>query len=247
MRPNRLFRWLMARGPSNRPAKPLALPVNQRRAPRFSLPAGHTVICHQTIWPLQDISLLGLKVRTGSAAEIPDGVCSMTIRWGTQEIRLQVNLVWRDGDSAGFAFAESSGMMLLRLSQLIEPVMLGSSLALIDPAATLETEVGKRWFHGQHDTNLWVWTQPDSPVIQKWLLYAGRRIFSWKPDQGLEITAHSQKFCTPLLADEAQLVPAKTHLPWLRDLMGALKDPLKAELLMTLTSPRGSGPLGKRP
>ena len=101
MRPNRLFRWLMAKGSANRAAKPLALPVNQRRAPRFSLPAGHTVICRQTIWPLQDISLLGLRVRTGSAAEILDGVCSMTIKWGAQEIRLQANLVWRDADSAG--------------------------------------------------------------------------------------------------------------------------------------------------
>lgn len=208
--------------------------MSRRRTERYAVPQGRLIVFPEAIWPIIDISLTGLRVRVGRNFVVGPTPIYVTLRWGHTVLRTKVKLAWHSGDDAGLVICDTTGESLMRLRRLIEPLALGSSLSLIDSSATLGSESGKKWFHGQEDANLWVWQSPNTKTLHKWILHHGHHIYTWTDAKGLELRAYAPMGYTPMTPGEAVAVPVKTQLPWLRDLLWSLPSAVRHDLLRTL-------------
>jgi hypothetical protein len=186
------------------------------------------------IWPIVDISLTGICVKIGGTVEIPSFPMRMVLKWGSVSLRTEVRLAWQEGERAGLVFTDTTGESLLRMRTLIEPLALGRSLGRVGASATMGSEAGKIWFHGQQDLNLWMWQMSHSSYLHKWILQYSHQIYTWTKDKGLELRSYSPAGWSQMTPGEGVAHRANAQLPWLRDLFWAVVDPVSVDLLATL-------------
>ncbi|MBM4251823.1 MAG: PilZ domain-containing protein [Deltaproteobacteria bacterium] len=195
------------------------------------------VVLGNAIWPVVDISLTGLRVKIGSDIEVPTFPLTMNLKWGQVLLRTEAKLVWQLGDLAGLVFTDTTGESLLRIRALTEPLALGRSLEPVEASATLGSEAGKRWFHGQQDLNLWTWQSPTTKRLDKWILQHSHQIYTWTEDKGLELRSYAPQGWSPVTVGMPAATLPREQLPWLRDLLWSLPDPIRVALLETLEGP----------
>ena len=164
---------------------------NRRANERFNVDHKHlTLMNEQDILLVRDISAKGfatiLSPRGLERLEIGD-VYEARFRYVGEIHPLEAKVAWKDPEAqlVGFTITEAPATTTEFLARLLRPIEIATSLRSIDPAVLAGGQDGKSWLHGDYDTDLFTWREPDTGRIKAWQLRVGPEFVAWSESQGL--------------------------------------------------------------
>ncbi len=189
----RLFlrkKLLAGDGIADTKAEGIKAPKRDRRVfARFNVDHKHLTLMNE-----QDILLVREISAKGFSSEVsPRGFSRLTIgdvyeariRYLGDIYDLNAKVVWKHDNFVGFEIVKASRDTLLFIKRLLKPIEIAWSLQPVEAAFMHDNTSGKQWFHGDEDTDLYVWTDEEKHEITAWQLASGETYVEWNTSLGL--------------------------------------------------------------
>lgn len=161
---------------------------NRREFERFSVDHKHlTVMNEQDILLVKDISAKGFSSQVSPRAferlEIGD-VYAARIRYLGEIYDLQAKVSRKAGDVVGFELENAERRAVDFMQRVIQPIALAHTLQKVDTNFMQGNTEGKTWYHGDDDTDLYIW-RADDGTLTAWQLISSEKFLDWDQTRGL--------------------------------------------------------------
>lgn len=182
---------------------------NRRIIERYNIDYKHlTILSDQNILIIKDISPKGFA--TGLAKQsydkfLIDDVYDGRIRYLGEAYDVRARVTWKHKELMGFELLRPTRQTVGFLSRLIRPVEIAASLKEVDSQFMQFENENKAWFHGENETDLYMWYTPTGELIA-WQLCLGDEFVEWQITGGIKTGKLNQSvldFGTPLSSDNA--------------------------------------------
>ncbi len=230
-----------AKKTSARPAR------NRRIFARYAVDHKHlTMLNEQDILLIREISAKGFSTfvseRGYSRLELGD-VYQARMRYLGEFYDLQARVSWKDNGVVGFELENADRSILQFMQRLLRPMEIAHSLRAVEANFMAENHSGKSWYHGEGDTDLYVW-HDRSGQIAAWQLVISGEYVEWSTNAGMKTgvmqsaSGQGQKLKLPLSAPVpiADTGINKTRQQLATDIVMSLPLPVREELIPTLTA-----------
>jgi hypothetical protein len=130
------------------------------------------------------------------------------------------------------------------IKRLLRPIEIAGSLQPVDAAFMNDQNTGKSWYHGDEDSDLYVWHDAETSELRAWQLAIGDHYVEWNESSGLATGS-----LTPVPDREALMgtnmhglihrqdsAPDPQKKQFAVDVIMALQHPVREELLDTFAA-----------
>jgi hypothetical protein len=164
---------------------------NRRVFARYSVDHKHlTLMNEQDILLIREISAKGFSTEVSPRGferlETGD-VYDARIRYLGEIHDLQAKVAWKLDGFVGFEIVNAERSTLLFIKRLLRPIEIAASLQSVE-ASFLNGEgegSAKTWYHGDEESDLYVWHHPDTSELKAWQLAIGEQYVEWSDASGL--------------------------------------------------------------
>lgn len=149
---------------------------------------------HLTLMNEQDILLVREISPKGFSTEVsPRGFSRLVIgdvydaraRYLGEIYDMQAKVIWKHDSYIGFEIVKAGRETLQFIKRLLKPIEIASSLMPVEATFTNESSTGKTWFHGDDESDLYVWHDPVTNDLTGWQLAIGDGYVEWNDSKGL--------------------------------------------------------------
>ncbi len=217
---------------------------NRRIYERFNVDFKHlTMLSDQEILQVRDISAKGLSTSLSDRLREQMNIGDMYLakmRYLGEIFDIKAKVSWKGDDTVGFEFVEPTPRTLQFMQRLLRPMEIAASLRQVDSAFMAEKHTAKQWFHGDEETDLYVWLD-HAGKIASWQLITKTDLVEWTVASGVRTgTVAQQVGAVDIRSDEAQNSSAhdptvdKRKAQFAYDVIMALPLPVKDQLIETI-------------
>lgn len=224
------------------------LPKRNRRVfARYAIDHKHLMLMNeQDILLVREISAKGFSTEVsprGFERFMVGDVYEARIRYLKELHDLEARVAWKHERLVGFELIKTSRETMLFIRRLLRPAEIANSLSPVEAAFTAEGPSGKTWFHGDEDSDLYAWHDPETNELRAWQLAIGASFVEWSESTGLVtgslVEAPAGTALTTTVGSVAQkrddvVDPVKRQLA--TDVIMALQHPIREELLQTIAN-----------
>lgn len=221
---------------------------NRRIFARYKINHKHLAIMNEAdIFPVREISSKGFSIEvslSGFKRLIVGDIYDARIRYVSEMYDLQAKVTWKSESFIGFAIAEAAPETHQFIKRLLRPIEIADSLKPVTTAFMKESNTGKSWYHGEEESDLYIWHDAETQQLRAWHLAIGKEYVAWSESNGVitgSIGPHLAK--NVLLGADLNggiVVPDETLDPqkhqFAIDVIMALAHPVRDELLLTLAT-----------
>jgi hypothetical protein len=221
---------------------------NRRVFARHAIDHKHlTLMNEQDILLVREISAKGFSaecsMRGFDRLTIGD-VYDARVRYLGEIYDMQGRVAWKQDRFVGFEIVEAERSTLLFIKRLLRPIEIATSLQPVEASFINSLENGKSWYHGDEESDLYTWHDPETGGLTAWQLVVGESYVEWSLNDGLTSgTVVAVEGREVLLGAN---IPGMTHQrddtlnltkrQFAIDVIMALPFTVKEELLETLTT-----------
>lgn len=207
---------------------------------------------HLTLMNEQDILLVREISPKGFSTEVsPRGfqrlnigdVYEARVRYLGEIYDLQTKVIWKQEGFVGFEIVKAGRETLTFIKRLLKPIEIASSLQPVEATFTNDSASGKTWFHGDDESDLYVWHNPETSDLTAWQLAVGDHYVEWNEASGLTTGSLAQVQGREMLMGanlqglthrvDQTLDPQKRQFAI--DVIMALQFPVREEILETFS------------
>lgn len=171
------------------PAKTLDEVHNRRVFARYNVDHKHLTLMNDAdILLVREISASGFSTEVserGFERLVVGDVYEARMRYLGEIYDLQARVAWKADNFIGFEIIKSAEATLNFMKRLLRPIEIASSLSLVDSAFMTEGKDGKSWYHGDDETDLYVWHHPETEELSAWQLTVAGQYIEWNASTGL--------------------------------------------------------------
>ncbi len=218
---------------------------NRRVLSRYNVDHKHlTLMNDQDILLVREISAKGfstdVSARGYERLSMGD-VYEARVRYHRETYDLKARVAWKAEGVVGFELVETPKETLSFIKRLLKPMEIAQSMQLVDPSFLREDVENKAWFHGDDDSDLYIWHEGESRQIKAWQLAIGNNYITWDDAAGMQTGTITQDPApekilghpmSPLQKPDNAIDTKKRQLAI--DVIMALHDPVKDLILETL-------------
>lgn len=221
---------------------------NRRIFARYSVDHKHLTIMNDAdIFLVREISAKGFSTEVsprGYDRLVVGDVYEARIRYLGEIYDLQARVAWKSETFVGFELVEATAETLRFIKRLLRPIEIAGSLQPVDAAFMNDQNTGKSWYHGDEDSDLYVWHDAETSELRAWQLAIGDHYVEWNESSGLATGS-----LTPVPGREALMganMHGLVHRPdsapdpqkkqFAVDVIMALQHPVREELLDTFAA-----------
>lgn len=226
---------------------------DRRRYERFNINYKHITLQNESdILTIRELSIQGFSAEVSSRffdrVEKND-IFEARLRYLGEIYDLTIRVAWKAGSQVGFQLLEAPSSTHIFLRRVLNAANIGNSLVKKSPSSKPEDDSApiKDWFHSPQDADLFVWRNQQSGSVTAWQLTSPPMFVEWSDSLGL-VTGSLVSNLSHTIAQVAQGMGG-----WLKpdgqidsnkkqfsiDVLLALRDPIRDELVATLTTPDG--------
>lgn len=222
-----------------------SLVKNRRVFSRYNIDHKHlTLMNDQDILLIREISAKGfstdVSVRGYERLNLGD-VYDARVRYHRETYDLRARVAWKADKIVGFEMVNTPRETMSFIKRLLKPIEIAQSMQAVDPTFLKESEHEKAWYHGDQDSDLFVWKQQDSSDIKAWQLSIGSQYVEWNDNEGLKTgTVGSNQAPEALMIGHAMspiqqpdLAVDTSKRQMAIDVIMALQDPVRDLILET--------------
>ena len=219
---------------------------NRRIFERYPIDHKHlTLMNEQDILLVREISSKGFSTavsdRGHDRLEVGD-VYEARIRYLGEVYDLEAKVSWKAPGMVGFEIVKADRPTLVFLRRLLKPIEISASLREVNSSFMDNNQERKTWFHGDEETDLYVW-RDDGDGLIAWQLVTGPTYVEWKRGEGLSSGSLALPQARDILIDNpfnGTIVARdagidKVKQQYATDVLMALQLPIREELLTTIT------------
>jgi hypothetical protein len=223
---------------------------NRRVFTRYAVDHKHlTLMNEQDILLVREISAKGFSTEVsprGYERLVAGDVYDARIRYVGEIYDLQSKVTWKHDGFVGFEIVKAGRETLVFIKRLLRPIEIAFSLQPVEAAflANAAGASGKTWLHGDEESDLYVWHDPETSELTAWQLAVGPSYVEWNERSGLTTGSLSSVQGREALLGanlqglthraDAQVDPQKRQFAV--DVIMALQAPVRDELLETVTA-----------
>ncbi len=219
--------------------KPDRTPRHNRRIfSRYAVDHKHlTLMNDQDILLLKEVSAKGFSSLVSPRAfekfAIGDEY-EAKLRYLGEVYSINIRVTWKESQIVGFAVTKAHREALDFFQRLLWPMAIAASLKLVNSKFTTEGEHGQTWYHGDDDSDLFLWQESPSPKVTAFRLVVKGLYVAWNDRDDLATgSLKKAEQLSPLQTLTEPLVPMPDDLPDARKLQLAL------DILMSLQGQDG--------
>lgn len=219
---------------------------NRRLFARYKINNKHLAIMNDAdIFPVREISTKGFSIEVsvgGFKRLIVGDVYDARIRYLSEMYDLQAKVTWKSESFVGFSIFDAAAETHQFIKRLLRPIEIADSLQPVMTAFMKDSNTGKSWYHGEEESDLYVWHDAETQQLRAWQLAIGNEYVSWSEANGVitgsigRNSSQNTLFDTDLKSGVA--VPDAVRDPqkqqFALDVIMALAHPIRDEILLTL-------------
>ena len=218
---------------------------NRRVLNRYNVDHKHlTLMNDQDILLVREISAKGFSTDVsprGFERLCLGDVYEARVRYHRETYDLKARVAWKADGVVGFELVETPKETLGFIKRLLKPMEIAQSMQLVDPKLLRDDVDNKSWFHGDDDSDLYIWRGDGNSQITAWQLAIGNSYITWNDSSGMQTGSITQDPVSekilghpmsPLQKADSTVDKNKRQLAI--DIIMALHDPVKDLILETL-------------
>jgi len=219
---------------------------NRRIIERYSIDFKHlTILSDQNILVIKDISPKGFSTalaRSSFDRFLIDDVYDGRIRYLGETFDVRARVTWKARATMGFELIRPTRETVGFLSRLLKPIEIATSLKQVDSEFMTNTHESKLWYHGENDTDLYVWFSQNGDIVA-WQMCLGDEFVEWQLSDGFRtgLLNHSvMDFASPMSEENSPQNINDRNVSDLKiqmalDIIMASQIPVRETLIKTLT------------
>ena len=230
--------------PAVKPQSSASFRRNRRIFERYNMDHKHLTLMNDAdIFLVREISARGFSTevapRSFERLVIGD-IYDARLRYLAEIYDLQARVAWKSLPCIGFETIETREDTLNFLKRLLYPIEIAGSLQQVDAAFMSEQTAGKSWYHGEGESDLYVWHDTETNELRAWQLAIGEQYVEWSDTNGLVTGRLAAVSSVPILQNK---ISGLIHQPdpavdsakqqFAVDVIMALQHPVRDELLQT--------------
>ena len=189
---------------------------NRRLFERYNVNQQHlTVLNDQDIFVVRDISAKGFSSDVSPRAfdrfQIGD-VYESRIRHNGELYDMSIRVAWKHEKVVGFELNRPDAKTLFFFRRLIQPSAIAQSLTKVDSKFMNESQNNKVWYHGDNNTDIFIWDNGEGDSISAWQVISSRNVVQWTEASGLETFSLKKVPTESLLEDISSLMEKDENL-----------------------------------
>lgn len=161
---------------------------NRRIFERYPVDHKHlTLMNEQDILLVREISAKGFSTQVserGMERLALSDVYAARVRYLGEVYDLEAKVSWKGKGHVGFEIVNAQRNTLSFLRRLLKPIEIAASLREVNSSFMVNNEERKTWYHGDEETDLYVWRGADDSMIA-WQLVTQNSFVEWKKSDGL--------------------------------------------------------------
>lgn len=241
-------------GPASAPEPKSTAPwADRRRYERFDINYKHITLQNESdILTIRELSVQGFSTEVSTRffdRVNKNDVFEARLRYLGEIFDLTIRVAWKAGSQVGFQLIEAPSSTQIFLRRVLHAANIGNSLVKKSPSVKPQDDSApiKDWYHSPQDADLFVWRHQQSGSVTAWQLTSPPMFIEWSDSLGLvtgSLVSNLNHTITQVaqgvgswLKPDAQLDPNKKQFSI--DVLLALRDPIRDELVATLTTPDG--------
>lgn len=162
---------------------------NRRVFARYNIDHKHLTLMNDAdILLVREISAKGFSTEVsprGFQRLTVGDVYDARIRYLGELYDLQARVAWKQDTFVGFEIVKASRETLMFIKRLLRPVEIAGSLNPVESSFMTEGQTGKTWFHGDEESDLYVWHDVETSELKGWQLAVGDQYVEWNDAQGI--------------------------------------------------------------
>ena len=99
---------------------------------------------------------------------------------------MSIRVAWKHEKVVGFELHEPDAKTLFFFRRLIQPSAIAQSLTQVDSKFMSENQSNKTWYHGDNNTDIFIWESADNEDITAWQIISSRNVVQWTEKAGLQ-------------------------------------------------------------
>lgn len=171
------------------PKKTLEERRNRRIFARYNIDHKHLTLMNDAdILLVREISAKGFSTEVsqrGFERLVVGDVYEARIRYLGEIYDMQARVAWKADSFVGFEIVKAERETLMFLKRLLRPIEIASSLQQVETSFMSESQEGKSWYHGDEESDLYVWHDPETQELKAWQLSIGNQYVEWNEATGL--------------------------------------------------------------
>lgn len=176
-------------GSGTGPQTQSSLRRNRRVFERYNMDHKHLTLMNDAdIFLVREISSRGFSVEVsarGFDRLIVGDIYEARLRYVGEIYDLQARVAWKTSPSIGFEITDTKPETYRFLKRLLRPIEIAGSMQPVDAAFMSEQAAGKSWYHGDQDSDLYVWHDVETSELRAWHLAIGEHYVEWNEANGL--------------------------------------------------------------
>lgn len=166
-----------------------ALTKNRRVFNRYNIDHKHlTLMNDQDILLIREISAKGFSTDVSPRGYERLGlgdVYDARVRYHRETYDLRARVAWKADKVVGFEMVNTPRETLSFIKRLLKPIEIAQSMQAVDPTFLKESEHEKAWYHGDQESDLFIWKQQNTSAVKAWQLSIGSHYIEWSDNEGL--------------------------------------------------------------
>lgn len=162
---------------------------NRRVFARYNIDHKHLTLMNDAdILLVREISAKGFSTEVsprGYERLVVGDVYEARIRYLGEIFDLHGRVAWKADNFVGFEIVKAERDTLLFLKRLLRPVEIAGSLMPVESSFMAEGQAGKTWYHGDEESDLYVWHDQETQELKAWQLSVGNQYIEWHEGSGL--------------------------------------------------------------
>lgn len=220
---------------------------NRRIFARYNIDHKHLTLMNEAdILLVREISAKGFSTEVsqrGFERLVVGDVYEARIRYLGEIYDMQARVAWKADSFVGFEIVKAERETLMFLKRLLRPIEIASSLQPVESSFMSDGHEGKSWYHGDEESDLYIWHDPETQELKAWQLAIGNQYVEWNDAAGISTGALSNvqgggalmgANLKGLQSVQDPVVDAKKK-QFALDVIMALQFPVRENLLETLS------------
>jgi hypothetical protein len=162
---------------------------NRRVFARYNIDHKHLTLMNEAdILLVREISAKGFSTEVsprGFSRLVVGDVYDARIRYLGEIYDLQARVAWKHDAFVGFEIVKAGRETLMFIKRLLRPVEIASTLSPVESSFMSEGQNGKTWYHGDEESDLYVWHDAETSQLKGWQLAVGDQYVEWSELQGI--------------------------------------------------------------
>ena len=151
---------------------------------------------------------------------------------------LKFKVSWKKNKAVGFELYEPSTESIQFFKRIVKPIQLAGSLQKVDAEFLSHNLDGKIWYHGDSETDLYIWTS-ENKDLKAWQLRTGNHVVEWNSEKGFSTgtverpSTNSESASNLETRNDSEIDQEK--IQFASDVLMALQTEFRTEIINTLT------------